>query len=124
MMECAIFVQHKHVSLRRARNVNSALTTCFAAGAIFAAPRRMAAHRPNPAILRAEAKLLTVAGFFLLGLGFPLTLIMTAIALGSGESSPFVPAAVGAPPIMLGYLACHFASQRMVKAKAIESERR
>jgi hypothetical protein len=83
----------------------------------------MAAHRPNPAALRAEARLLTIAGFFLLGVGFPLTLIMTAIALGSGENSPFVPAAIGAPPIMLGYLACHFASMRMVKAKALERDR-
>ena len=64
--------------------------------------------------------MLTVAGFFLLGVGFPITLIMTAIALGTGDGSPFVPAAIGAPPIMLGYLACHFASQRMVKAKALE----
>jgi hypothetical protein len=84
----------------------------------------MAAHRPNPAALRAEARLLAIAGFFLLGIGFPLTLIMTAIALGSGENSPFVPAAIGAPPIMLGYLACHFASQRMVKAKTLDNERR
>jgi hypothetical protein len=83
----------------------------------------MAAHRPNPAVLRAEARLLTVAGFFLLGVGFPLTLIMTAISLGAGDSSPFVPVAIGAPPIVLGYLACYFASQRMVKAKAIETER-
>lgn len=83
----------------------------------------MTANRPTPAALRAEARLLTIAGFFLLGVGFPLTLIMTAIALGSGESSPFAPAVIGAPPIMLGYLACHFASLRMVKAKAIESER-
>lgn len=83
----------------------------------------MADHRPNPAALRAEARLLTIAGLFLLGVGFPLTLIMTAIALGSGEGSPFVPAVIGAPPITLGYLACHFASQRMVKANAIESQR-
>jgi len=81
----------------------------------------MATHRPNPAALRAEARLLAVAGFFLLGAGFPITLIMVAIALGSGAGSPFLPAAIGAPPIMLGYLACHFASQRMVKAKAIET---
>ena len=80
----------------------------------------MAANRPNPAALRAEARLLTIAGLFLLGVGFPLTLIMTAIALGSGESSPFVPAVIGAPPIMLGYLACHFASQRLARAKALE----
>ncbi len=83
----------------------------------------MAVQRPNPTALRAEARLLTIAGFFLLGVGFPLTLIMTAIALGAGDGSPFVPAAIGAPPIMLGYLACHFASQRMMKAKAIESSR-
>jgi len=83
----------------------------------------MAANRPTPAALRAEARLLTIAGLLLLGVGFPLTLIMTTIALGSGESSPFVPAAIGAPPIMLGYLACHFASMRMVKAKALEHDR-
>lgn len=82
----------------------------------------MAVVRPNPAALRAEARLLTFAGFFLLGVGFPITLIMTAIALSSGDTSPFVPAAIGAPPIMLGYLACHFASQRMVKAKALEGD--
>jgi hypothetical protein len=81
----------------------------------------MALHRPNPVALRAEARLLTVAGIFLLGVGFPVTLVMVAIALGSGSEAPFAPAAIGAPPIMLGYLACHFASQRMVKAKAIET---
>lgn len=84
----------------------------------------MAAHRPNPAALRAEARLLTIAGLMLLGAGFPLTLIMVAIALGSGAEAPFLPAAIGAPPIMLGYLACHFASQRMLKAKAIETSPR
>lgn len=68
--------------------------------------------------------MLTVAGFLLLGVGFPITLIMTAIALGAGDSSPFVPLAIGAPPLMLGYLACHFASQRMVKAKALEHDAR
>jgi hypothetical protein len=84
----------------------------------------MAVQRPNPAALRAEARLLTIAGFMLLGIGFPVTLVMVAIALGSGTGSPFVPAAIGAPPIMLGYLACHFASLRMVKAKLIEASLR
>lgn len=84
----------------------------------------MAAHRSNPVALRAEARLLTVAGVVLLGAGFPVTLVMVAIALGSGADSPFVPAVIGAPPIMLGYLACHFASQRMVRAKAIEGSLR
>ena len=44
----------------------------------------MAAHRSNPVALRAEARLLTVAGVVLLGVGFPVTLVMVAIALGSG----------------------------------------
>ncbi len=90
----------------------------------FRSGTNMAAVRPNPAALRAEARLLTVAGFLFLSLGFPLTLIMTAIALGTGNGSPFVPAVVGAPLIMLGYLACHFASQRMLKAKALENDQR
>jgi hypothetical protein len=64
----------------------------------------MPAPRQNPTALRAEARVLTTAGLLLLGLGFPLT-----------------PLAVGAPPIMLGYLACHFASQRMLRAKSIEA---
>lgn len=80
----------------------------------------MTSHHLNPAALRAEARLLSVAGVLLLAVGFPLTLIMTAMALSSGEGSPFAPAVIGAPPIMLGYLACHFASRRMVRAKALE----
>jgi hypothetical protein len=87
----------------------------------FRSARRMVAQRPNPAALRAEARLLTTAGLLLLGIGFPLTLALVGIALGSGSDSPFAPAVVGAPPIVLGYLACHFASQRMLRAKAIES---
>ena len=81
----------------------------------------MFASRSTPATLRAEARLLATAGFVLLGLGFPVTLYLVAQALSHNGASPFVPAAVGAPPIMLGYLACHFASRRMVKAKALES---
>jgi hypothetical protein len=92
------------------------------AGAIFAALSAMAVQRPNPAALRAEARLLTIAGLLLLGVGFPVTLAMVAVALDSASGSPFAPAAVGAPPIMLGYLACHFASRRMQKAKAMEAD--
>lgn len=77
---------------------------------------RSAAHS-----LRAEARLLTTAGLILLGLGFPLTLFLVALALTPGAQTPaMLPVAAGAPFIVLGYLACHFASQRMVKAKAIE----
>jgi len=71
-------------------------------------------------MLRAEARLLTFAGLILLGLGFPLTMFLAAQALAPGGLSPVLPIALGAPPIILGYLACHFASQRMVKAKMLE----
>jgi len=82
----------------------------------------MRTDRPNPAALRAEARLLTTAGLLLLGIGFPLTLLLVAQSLTAEGASPWAPLAAGAPPIMLGYLACHFASMRMVKAKALEGE--
>lgn len=85
--------------------------------------RSMRATRPNAEALRAEARLLTTAGILLLGIGFPMTLLLVAQALTSDAASPFVPLAAGAPPIMLGYLACHFASARMAKAKALEQRR-
>lgn len=80
----------------------------------------MRTTRPTPAMLRAEARLLTFAGLILLGIGFPLTIFLAAQALAPGGLSPILPIAMGAPPIILGYLACHFASQRMVKAKTLE----
>ncbi len=83
----------------------------------------MRAPRPTPAALRAEARVLTIAGLVLLGLGFPTTLLLVSQALAPDGQSPVLPAAIGAPPIALGYIACHFASLRMVKAKALESER-
>lgn len=55
----------------------------------------------------------------LLAIGFPVTLYLVALALTSAAPA-VLPLAVGAPPILLGYLACHFASQRMLKAKALE----
>lgn len=64
---------------------------------------------------------MTTAGVLLLVTSFPVTLFLVAQALLGEGVSPLLPAAVGAPPLMLGYLACHFASQRMVKAKALES---
>ena len=77
-------------------------------------------RREALAILRAEARFLAAAGIVLLAVAFPATLIMVAYALQEGAGSPFLPAAIGAPPILLGYLACHFSSRRMVKAKALE----
>lgn len=84
----------------------------------------MYSTRPTAAALRAEARLLTIAGLILLAIGFPVTLVMVAQALSPDGMSPVLPAAIGAPPIILGYLACHFASQRMVKARAFDSTHR
>jgi hypothetical protein len=84
----------------------------------------MSEHRLTAGELRAEARLLTLAGLILLGLGFPLTLYLVFQALASQGLSPMLPAAIGAPPIALGYIACHFASVRLVKARAIEEGRR
>lgn len=81
----------------------------------------MATNCPNTATLRAEARLLSLAGCVLLAVAFPTTLALAARALLVDDASPFFPLAVGAPPMMLGYLACHFASHRMVLAKAIET---
>jgi hypothetical protein len=82
----------------------------------------MDTQRPTPASLRAEARVLATAGLLLLLVGFPLTLSLVARELQETAAAPFLPAAIGAPPIMLGYLACCFASRRMVKAKALEGE--
>jgi len=81
----------------------------------------MRSARPDAQALRAEARLLTIAGVALLVIGFPLTLFLVAQALAPEGISPMLPLALGAPPLMLGYLACHFASQRLVRAKALES---
>lgn len=83
----------------------------------------MASARITASELRAEGRLLALAGAILLCLGFPLTLYLVALALAPHGLSPVLPAAIGAPPLMLGYITCHFASHRMVKAKAIERAR-
>jgi hypothetical protein len=84
----------------------------------------MPTQRLNANDLRAEARLLTLAGLILLGLGFPLTLYLVLRALSPDGLSPVLPIAIGAPPITLGYIACHFASRRLVKAKALDDARR
>lgn len=77
----------------------------------------------NATTLRAEARLLMIAGMILLAIGLPLTLALTMLAISPDGLSPALPLGVGGPPIMLGYLTCHFASARLAKAKALESGR-
>ncbi|MEJ0058735.1 MAG: hypothetical protein WDM79_03715 [Terricaulis sp.] len=76
----------------------------------------------NVASLRAEARLLTTAGLILLAIGFPLTLSLVVLAISPEGLSPILPAGVGGPPLILGYLACHYASARLMKAKALEAQ--
>ncbi len=66
--------------------------------------------------------MLSISGLLLLAAGFPLTLFLVGHALAENGLSPMLPIIIGAPPIMLGYLACHFASQRLVRARALERE--
>jgi hypothetical protein len=84
----------------------------------------MPVRRTTAAELRAEGRLLAFAGVMLLCLGFPLTLYLVALALAPNGLSPVLPAAIGAPPLVLGYISCHFASQRMVKANALKKRRK
>lgn len=81
----------------------------------------MQAHTlSNATTLRAEARLLATAGIILLVIGFPLTMALAMLAMAPDGISPVLPIAAGGPPLMLGYLACHFASRRMVKARSLE----
>lgn len=66
--------------------------------------------------LRAEARLLALAGFQALALAFPFTLILVGQAL-AGEVAPLAPIAFGAPALALGYIPCHIAARRFHKAR-------
>ncbi len=78
----------------------------------------------SAAALRAEAGVLGISGIMLMAIGFPLTLFLVAWALAEGGLPPMLPVAIGAPPLMIGYLACHYASQRLVMAKALLAAQR
>jgi hypothetical protein len=66
-----------------------------------------------------------VAGAILLGVGFVATIILVGRALSvEATASPALPIWVGGPPLVFGYLACHFATLRMQRARALDSQRR
>lgn len=69
--------------------------------------------------LRAEARLVTMAGVILLAIGLPLTLVLAAIALAGGMSYE-APLLAGAPPILLGWAACFYGSRRLERAQHLE----
>ena len=73
--------------------------------------------------LRDEARLLALAGAILLAIGLPVALAFASMALTPHGLSPVLPIAAGGPPILLGYIACHYATQRLVRAKRLEQER-
>ena len=64
--------------------------------------------------------MLTIAGLILLAIGFPLTLILAGLALWTKTVSTFAPL-LGAPAVGLGWAACGYASDRLVRAKDIEA---
>src|SRR5262245_60392615 len=98
-------------------------------GAIFArqGPRKGSPMRKmvtDPTSLRGEAAILAAAGLIVLGVSLPLTLALVAMALSPDGFSPFVPMIIGGPPMLLGYLACHFASSKYEKAKKLEGAKK
>ena len=82
-----------------------------------------AVTRVTPKMLRDEARLLTIAGVILLVIGLPTTLVLALYALAPHGLSPILPLAVGGPPIILGYVACHYASARLARARDLEGSR-
>ncbi len=82
----------------------------------------MAHSSQTPTNLRSEAGFFSTAGMILLGLGFPLTLFLAAMAISPDGLSPAFPIMFGGPPVALGYLACRYASWRLAQAKSLEEE--
>ncbi len=80
-------------------------------------PRRAGNEAQN---LRAEARLIAMAGLILLAIGFPTTLILAALSLSPDGISPLFALLAGGPPIALGWAACHYASTRLERAKERE----
>lgn len=72
--------------------------------------------------LRAEARLLGVAGGLLLMPGLTVTVIASLLSVASGGEQPLLPLLVGGPLLGMGYLACHLASVRAAKASALASQ--
>lgn len=69
--------------------------------------------------LRGEARMLATAGYVLMAVALPLTLLFVALALSGRGGSPFLPIAAGAPPMMIGYMACHYATRRLARAAVL-----
>ena len=95
-------------------------------GAMQAKTSSQASRRPRRAAdvraLRAEARLLTMAGMMLLGVGFPLTLFLAACALAPNGISPLAPLLSGGPLVAFGWAACRYASWRFEQAARLERE--
>src|SRR5262245_38065804 len=72
--------------------------------------------------LRAEARLLTMAGVILLALGFPTTLVLAALAMEPDGLSPLLAAGIGTPLIAAGWTACAYASDRLSRAAKLTEE--
>jgi hypothetical protein len=81
---------------------------------------RFAMDRRTPATLRAEARIFAFAGAILLAIGLVCSVILVMRALSDVHIPPAFPLLIAGPPLVLGYLACHFATLRMLRARAME----
>lgn len=69
--------------------------------------------------LRAEARLLSLAGCQALALAFPFTLYLVALAL-AGAAPPYAPIVFGAPALLIGYAPCRLAARQLSRARRLE----
>jgi hypothetical protein len=76
--------------------------------------------RRTSATLRAEARILALAGAILLAIGLVCVLILVKRALSHEGGSALDPLLIAGPPLVLGYLSCHFATLRMQRAQVLE----
>lgn len=77
-------------------------------------PPALAAER-----LRAEARIVTMAGVILLAIGLPLALILAALALGP-RGDALAPVIWAGPLILMGWGACQYGARRLEQAQALE----
>lgn len=68
--------------------------------------------------LRAEARVLAVAGVTTLAISFPLTMNVALVALVAHQPPSISALSLGAVALVAGYIACHLATHRLLQARA------
>ena len=86
----------------------------------FRTTLHMATQTHIASVLRAEARLMSVAGMLLLAAAFPFTLYLAVLALVGDHVSALTPLVAGAPPILLGYCVCHRGAYQLQRARKLD----